>query len=148
MTTIATDGKVLAADTLMVGSYIDQIKVKKIWLDKNNGCLFGGTGDFNLLGKFKTWWLHDRYEKSGLEQGFPKIEDCELLMVKKEGVYFWNQSGISIEVGVPAAIGSGAKFAMGAMLAGATPARAIEIASRLDPYTNSEIIQLDLRMVV
>ena len=63
-------------------------------------------------------------------------EKWALLVAKREGVFLYQvDAPYPFQVRPPFGIGSGAEFAMGAMMAGASAERAVEIACRLS--TNS-----------
>ena len=57
MTTIATDGKQMAADTLQVGEYIDQVESAKIFRIK--GEIVGIAGDYSEARQYLEW-LHKK----------------------------------------------------------------------------------------
>ncbi len=63
-------------------------------------------------------------------------EDFEVLIVCRDGAFHANHLCRAVKVIDPfIAIGSGRKAALGAMHAGATAKRAVEIACKVDPYT-------------
>lgn len=135
MTTIATDGKTIAADTLAVGRWKDSKRVQKV--HSINGCLVGGAGELVEILRFKDW-----FEAGCPEDNKPDLEDSfSALVLYPDGtakacyhkLYFY-------DVGLPYAIGSGAEYAMGAMVAGATPEEAVIVASMLDNNTNDDVI--------
>lgn len=136
MTTIATDGKTMAADTQQHGQYIDQFVLQKIQLiDKS---LVGVAGNTLCAQLFFQWlWNKKSEDEPILGKTF------EALIIGRVVLYM-NKRLIPIEVGAPAAIGSGARYAMGAMLAGATPEEAVRIAMQLDPFTGGEVKYLTL----
>lgn len=126
MTVIATDGKTLAADTQQNGQYIDRLPARKLYR-LQDGSLAGGAGLVASVRKLIRWL-------DGLEKHPLDIDDdtCVLVLTPEGRVYYHDRRLEPVEVGSPAAIGSGAPFAMGAMLAGADPKRAVEIAIELD----------------
>jgi ATP-dependent protease HslVU (ClpYQ) peptidase subunit len=142
MTTIATDGDTMAADTQMSGGYIDRINAVKV--GKNSlGMLFGTAGnaedteDFMLAMKELTKQRPMPRLKFGHEH-----KDFEGLVVSLGEVYWYGVNGVPVLVGSPAAIGSGQKFAMAAMMCGKTPKEAVEIAMQLDPDTGGGVIEV------
>lgn len=142
MTTIATDGKTIASDTQMTGYYIDRINAVKV--EKNSiGMLFGAAGcsedttDFMRVMKE----LRTQYPMPYLICGH-EYKDFEALVVFQGKVYWYGVNGVPVLVGSPAAIGSGQKFAMAAMLCGKTPKEAVEIAMQLDTNTGGGIIEV------
>lgn len=46
-----------------------------------------------------------------------------------------------VEIEVPAAVGSGSELAIGAMLAGASPMEAVQIACSRDPFSGGQLIE-------
>lgn len=137
MTTIATDGKRMAADTWQTGNYIDQFALQK--MEVIEGTLVGVSGSpLHALLFFE--WLRE-----GNSNDEPILGKAfRALRVSSLGVWFWDKQLTPVEVGAPAAIGSGARFAMGAMLAGATPEEAVRVAMELDPFTGGEVKCLTL----
>jgi 20S proteasome alpha/beta subunit len=129
MTTIATDGLTLAADTQQNGQYIDRVSARKLYR-LQDGSLAGGAGLVASVRKIIRYL--DGLD--GLEKHAPDIDDdtCVLLLAPDGRVYYYDRRLEPVEIGAPAAIGSGAPFAMGAMLAGAAAPRAVEIAIELD----------------
>lgn len=61
--------------------------------------------------------------------------------------YMYENRLYPYEVHPPFAIGSGFKYAMGALLAGATATQAVEIAIRLDKNSGGPIQTIDLRNI-
>lgn len=66
-------------------------------------------------------------------------------MLRPDGTVYWiDKHNEPAEYLLPAAIGSGSEYAIGAMLAGKTPAEAVEIASKRDLTTAGTITALHL----
>lgn len=136
MTTIATDGKTIAADTQQCGNFIAPVPVRKLW--RIGGRLVG------MAGAIEDYLLFLEWLKSPKSRDKPTLgKHFEALVVEKRVEVFY-RSLIPVEVGAPAAIGSGSSFAMGAMLQGASPASAIRVAIKLDPYTGGKVKCLTL----
>ncbi len=133
-TTIAFDGKALAADSQ--SSAITGFKVtgrKKIV--KINECLIGSAGYVSDIKKFQEWFTDPCQRK-------PRLESFSAIVVMPGGdAYEYDESCIGNEIKAPFAIGSGAKAALAAMKAGAGARRAVEIASEVDIYTGGEIVE-------
>lgn len=72
-------------------------------------------------------------------------KDFEALVVFQGETYWYGVNGVPVLVGSPAAVGSGKKFAMAAMLCGKTPKEAVEIAPQLDPHTGGKVIELSAK---
>lgn len=136
MTTIATDGKQMAADTLQVGEYIDQVESVKIF--RIRGELVGIAGDYSEARHYLEW-LHNGSKKES-KPTFDKDADFEAIHATEQGVYHVTKNMYRVAIGKPAACGTGGTFAVAAMLAGATPTEAVEIAVRLDPYTGGKVV--------
>ncbi len=98
-----------------------------------DGRIAGFTGVSYAVPAFLAW----------LEAGgeLPELhEDFEALVLKTDGhCLSYNHKGYSIEQPVPAVAGSGGAIALGAMLAGADPRRAVEIAIERDTGTGGTI---------
>jgi ATP-dependent protease HslVU (ClpYQ) peptidase subunit len=140
MTTIATDGKTVAADTLMTSNIrdcFDFIKVRKIGKD-----IVACSGGADEIVAYFNWI-------SGKSTVKPIIEESNkfhALHVNKDGVFYtcapnWSK----FNVDVPYALGSGGSIALGAMLAGASPAEAIRIAMKKDLYTGGTVTELHVK---
>jgi len=132
MTTIACNEYGMACDSMQHGNYIDRISIKKIF--EINGCLVGVAGNPGYMKQFLNWYRTQRHE-------FPELgEDFAALESTPDGqCFYWDSIGVPQEVGFPAAIGSGANIAIGAMMAGATPSQAVRIAMELDMSTGGDL---------
>lgn len=130
MTTIATDGESMFSDSQQTGSYIDRVVVVKVY--KVKGSLWGFCGSI-AQGLVFLKWLDGGDKPTDLDA-------FEALQVDDEGkVFNWQRRLQPVEVGTPAAIGSGGEYAMGAMMAGASPRKAVEIACELDTRSGGKI---------
>lgn len=124
MTTIAFDGKTMAADKQTSGGYIEGgvTKVRKI-----NGSVYAATGVMEDMQEFFAW-----IENGGDK---PKLGDFEALEAKGRNCWWYGEKLVRCKTTLPAAAGSGARFAMGAMMAGADAKKAVDISAKLDPHT-------------
>jgi ATP-dependent protease HslVU (ClpYQ) peptidase subunit len=133
MTTIATDGKTMAGDgqaqTDM--TIVDSNRRKVFRL--TNGSLVGCAGNSVDAISFRRW-LDDDGNKPHIKEEF-----AALVLNKNGDVEYYDRLLVPLELSLPTAIGSGADFALAAMDAGASPAQAVEIAARRDPYTGGTI---------
>lgn len=135
MTTVATDGKSMFSDSQQTGSYIDRVGVLKVY--KVNGSLWG------VCGSVAQWLVFLKWLDGGDKP--TDLDDFEALQVNDKGkVFNWQRTLQPVEVGTPAAIGSGRECAMGAMLAGASPRKAVAIACELDSYSGGKVRGLRL----
>jgi ATP-dependent protease HslVU (ClpYQ) peptidase subunit len=133
VTTIATDGKIMAGDTLTTaGGYVVRhaVKVHRA----TDGRIFGCCGPSVDALKFKAWMTDPAAET-------PKLgDDFTALILNVDGTVDWIDCAlIPVKSLAPAAIGSGCELAIGAMLAGANPAQAVGIAGQRDTGTGGEI---------
>ena len=125
MTTVATDGKSMAGDS-QCGNPTIHCEVRKIQRAKD-GALLGICGQAFDLAGFLLWY------ECGMS-GEPNVSaDFEGLILLPSGVAICvDEKGRKFEHAVPAAVGSGASVAYGAMDHGATPTEAVAIAIKRD----------------
>lgn len=129
---------VLAADKRMSWH---NATVTKLWAFDNEEALFpvlGGAGTFTSVRQAAAW-----VESGADPDNKPETDDKDyhLLAVDRNGKIWLAADSLEwmpIEEDM-AAVGSGSYYAMGALLAGATPERAIEIASEMDSATGNGI---------
>lgn len=137
MTTIATDGKTMAGDSLTTGGnhrVAFHPKVKRA----ADGSLFGCSG-LSWCGERFARWMTEGGEKPELHDEF------SALVLKPDGtVEYYCQKLEPVSYVVPMAIGSGDDLAIGAMLAGKTPAEAVAIAIERDKNSGGTITVLEL----
>lgn len=140
MTTIATDGKSMAADSRGCANNIvrndSEVKLHRISGGRITGC--SGT-----IGAAKAYiaWL-DKNDGSAK----PKVDDgFRALVLHPEGRIEVHCNDEMPDIAqAPAVLGSGGSLALGAMLAGASPAEAVEIAAMRDPFTGGTITELSI----
>lgn len=126
MTTIAFDGVTMAADRQQCGRYKFLCLEPKIFRMK--GSIFGTAG--NVEDKIiLREWLSGKGDKPEIVDSFAALE------ATPNGLYYWSSEKAKFRFPLPAAIGTGAEYAMGAMLQGATAREAVAIAIRLDEAT-------------
>lgn len=126
MTCIATDGKTMAADGYCTGNgIIHGRSVRKVHRLKD-GRICGIAGSSYAHVAFIPW-----LESGGESPDVP--EDFEALVLHPDGrCQSFNHKCLGIDQETPAVSGSGGALALGAMLAGATPAQAVAIACERD----------------
>lgn len=140
MTTIATDGITLSGDSQVTGCGTIHSKSFQKVHHLNDGSVFAYTGQPYDL----QHWLEFL---NGAVDKLNASEDSEALVLRSDGtVLCFNHIGRCYEQSVPAATGSGAAHALGAMLAGADSAHAVSIAALLDPYSGGSVTTLSPRM--
>lgn len=134
MTTIATDGRTMAGDgarfrnDIMVAA--SAAKVNRL----SDGSLLGCSGASHDCIALRLWI-------DGGEQGHrPRAGSLSGLHLKPNGeLLYYSEKGPPVPAEIPATAGSGGELALGAMLAGASPAEAVRIAAQRDPYTGGNI---------
>jgi ATP-dependent protease HslVU (ClpYQ) peptidase subunit len=138
VTTIATDGTSMAGDGLAIchGTIVDRSCVK-LWRIET-GEVVGCAGSREDALAFIAW-------RQGKER--PKIKQpFEALVLSLVGTVTYHTEkdleGVPSEL--PASVGSGMDYALAAMDAGASPERAVEIASLRNPETGGKITVLHL----
>lgn len=123
------------SDSQQTGSYVDRIDVVKV--HRIGGSLWGLAGAM-AEGVAVLNWLNGSDKPVNLKR-------FEALQLNAEGkVFHWDESLVPVEVGAPATAGSGGEYAMGAMMAGASPKKAVEIACELDTRSGGKIRGLKL----
>lgn len=141
VTTITSDGKTVAADGLRVAgdepSVHDAVKIERI-------------GDA-IVGFCGTWFFRDAAVKwwrdGAVPDQMPKTADnysWDLLVFKAGGVTVYSHDALypDHDFPYPFATGTGQYYARGALLAGANPRRAVEIAAACNIRTGGAIIEL------
>lgn len=138
MTTIATDGKSMAGDQGMGADCLHGL-INKIQRAKD-GAILGSTGQAFDYPGFLAWY------EDGCE-GEPNVtEDFEGLILKPDGTILCvDEKGRHFVHPAPAAVGSGCRFAYGALDAGVDLKRAVEIAIGRDNHSAGEVVILHLK---
>ena len=137
MTTVAWDGKTLAADSQVTIGNCRGSGTKLVSNDR--GYIAAGAG---TLGEVLPWlsWVLNGMDMD--ERPSSLGEDSVVIIVPPRGSPLWF-AGSHIPTKLPRkkfAIGSGSDFAMGAMAAGADAVTAVKIAADHDVYTNRKVI--------
>ena len=132
MTTIATDGKSMAADGRCVtgSETIVEDACRKI-VRLKDGRILGLAGKRSDLFLLEAWFNDPASPK-------PKFEGDALLLAP-DGVFFVDSALIPIASQTPIALGSGKDHALTAMDIGASPGVAVHLASLRDPFTGGTI---------
>lgn len=132
MTTIAWDGKTLAADT----QGLFKRNVKKLFAIHGKG-RFAGAGEYQDVLLAREWLIN-----SGEK---PKLDTFEGIFIDdyESKVYRFETKLVFTKVEGCHALGTGRDFAMAAMMCGKTAKESVQIASSLDPDTggNVEILE-------
>lgn len=145
MTTIAFDGKTLAADSLAVyNGVVSNRNAKKI--RRVDGNLFALTGTPALFDAFVEWYIG-----GAKPADVPKCQDNDdnytrLIVIKSDGRCFQYMPAIPYadELCAPFAWGSGSQIALGAMMAGCDAVGAIKVAIEVDVCTGGDVVSESL----
>lgn len=134
MTTIAFDGKTLAADRQMGGIF----NVKKIFKVPQGWA--AGCGDYDNILEI-VCWLQEGADRDDMPT-LPDKNDTDVIIIVPSGKVQWLSWPYLRFVELTeerVSFGSGSEFALGAMAAGATAKQAVAIACRYDPHTGQGI---------
>lgn len=134
MTTIAWDGKTLAADRRMAG-YMTTCKIFPV-----DGGYLAGAGAMDQLVEVAAY-LQAVADKPDL----PESQESEFIVVRGSEA-FWLTWPHLREVRIResfAALGSGSEFALGALAMGANAKTAVQVAAKFDPYTGGGVDTVD-----
>lgn len=138
MTTIATDGKTIAADGQstagdMVTS-LESVKLARL----PDGSIIGGCGDLSPMRRA----INCLHAPDAHPDDF--TGEFTLLRLYPDGkIVSYEGCLFAFELPAPVAIGSGREFAMGAMLAGKKPSEAVEIAKQRDIYSGGNVLVME-----
>lgn len=139
MTTIATDGRTMAGDSLSTAEG-ERVAIQQKVHRLKDGRIIGCCGCAIEITKSVRWLDNPDSEKPTLDG-----DDFSALLLNADGtVDFIDKAAEPIRYLTPMAIGSGGNFALVAMLAGKTPAEAVEIAMLRDTRTGGEITVMEV----
>ncbi len=139
MTTIATDGKSMAGDSMTsAGGEVTMLAPKVHRMD--NGSIIGCAGDTTDCRAFVRYMREQKGERPSLGENF------DALILHPNGNVEWmDHKWEPLAYTVPNAIGSGGRFAIGAMMAGASPKEAVRIACERDTCSGGPITSMKRR---
>lgn len=151
MTTLATNGLVLATDSLSVygGEPVPRDAIKYTITD---GFLFTIAGTRCLLDPFIKWFL-----AGAKPELYPRTHSTDItfevwVMYRDpngvHGISYNHECPYADPMVFPAATGTGRKYALGAMYAGLSPAEAVRIATKLDVHSREPVQEIDLYKVL
>jgi ATP-dependent HslUV protease subunit HslV len=148
MTTVAWDGKRMAADRMITFGAIGVRALRsKIRTGAYHGlpALFAGAGTIIYYEAVIDWLIAGMPDEHKPEM--PQTPDSfTVMVVTEQGVYCYIDSLRPIPLGqIPWALGTGADYALGAMDAGASARRAVEIACARDTGSGLDIDVVTLR---
>lgn len=149
MTTIATDGRSIAADGLVVlGSEVVSRDAKKLQVvDYERSGRHGPPVVYGIAGPIAMFSALIAWHESGADpRGVPPGElDWSLVVARRGLVQLYSRAcPWPQKLGPNAAVGSGEDLALGAMLAGASPREAVAIAAGVDIRSGGAIQVIDL----
>lgn len=142
MTTIAWDGKTLAADSLVTRGFTQVDMMNKIITGMNDGLIFALCGDRSDYERISLWIELKVESLKEARDTYPiKDEDSEILMITKAGVFHYEGDckGHTSKINHKFAIGSGYQFALAAMDHGKTAVEAVEYAMTRDTSTGGKV---------
>lgn len=147
MTTIvaSVSHKIMVADSkVTIGKGISYPTTKII---KAHGVIAGAAGDAGDCSRFLEWAKDEFKSKSKPKFQVMQGDDLiDALVIMSSGIYFYSPGYPDLEK-INAdfyAIGSGGKPARAAMMLGATPLQAAEIAASCDDYSGPPFMVLEL----
>jgi ATP-dependent protease HslVU (ClpYQ) peptidase subunit len=145
MTTIAWDGKMLAADKLSCygETRCTVTKIRRL----NDGSLAGGAGDFSFILGMLAWLDEGSNPVTFPAHQRDKDDWQPVLHITTNGtILLYERTPHPIVREDPfTAIGSGKAYALAAMSMGASAEKAVAIAGRFDPATGDTIDVLTIR---
>lgn len=145
MTTIATDGRTIAADGLRCcGNEPLSTSERKIVVE--GGAIYALTGDYAVIRACIEWHKNGANPKEAPPHWDAPDGGWTLIVIEQgpKLVAYRSRLPYPDPHPFPQAFGSGCDYAVGAMHAGASPRSAIEIASRLNVHTGGEIQVVDI----
>lgn len=146
MTTIATDGRTIAADGLAcIGNEIVQWDCPKIVV--REGRIYALTGS-DALGRAAIEWHIAGADPSKLPVA-GRDATWSLIVIDgplpiRTATRYTEAMPYPDLFPLPQAFGSGCEYAMGALLAGASPRESVEIAAKLNCHTGGAIQVVDI----
>lgn len=140
MTTIATDGKTIAADSLTIYNGRERGMKPATKMVRHGKRIYASAGSAGILEVLAQWAASGAALPDPLKD--TKAE-WDLLELSSRGVrHMCNDVPFFLDVLPPFAIGSGSAYALGAMHVGATPEEAVRVAAMLDCNTGGEIVAM------
>lgn len=146
MTTIAMDGKTVAADSLVCfGHERGRLPAKKLVVD--GGYIYAVSGWSSLIRPLIEW--HKAGGDPAAAPRAPKDGFWSLaVMVDGKWFLYSSEAPYPDEIGTPFAIGAGADHATGAMWAGKSAREAVELCCQHLTHTGGEVQVIDIESVL
>jgi len=136
MTTVAYKAGVIAADTMMCAHNAFDGHVTKI---AKFGGLLAGAGGSSAMCRMWFDWLRGGLNGEPPKQIANEFDLDAFAVIPGGRLLYWDGQGMLHCRAEMYAVGSGAKFALGAMHAGATPEEAVRAAMAFDCFTGGDI---------
>ena len=136
MTTIAWDGKMLAANRGMIISphAYSEDKIERVVVQREHWSLpgiksgvkafFTGAGMSQHIDRYRNWL------ETVDDDDPPDTDQCHCLLVTKRLTLMIDSAGLGSKVRKPIGLGSGGEIAFGAMLAGKSAADAVRLVAK------------------
>lgn len=134
MTTIAWDGKILAADGMLTSGDEAQSRTWEKILELESGWI-ASAGNFDINRHLQQWIAN------GMQVPAPKIEGRAIFVPKKRGraIMIYSELYDMRSRGEKMAIGSGDAYAVAAMAAGCNAISAVRIAIKFDTKSGGKV---------
>lgn len=140
MTTIAYDGKCLAADSLVTEGGMRVGRTTKI--GKVGRVLFGVSGNLGQQIQFQDWMRGGMRGDPPSFLGVDGDGGSTAIVIANGRILTWDRDRWDVLEAPYYAIGSGSKIAMGAMHVGATAVQAVRAGIDLDTSSGGKIVVL------
>ena len=142
MTTVATDGHTMAADSMLTYGVMERAHMGYSKIFKLAGCIYGFSGRDDMVEQAREWIISGADPKKR-----PKLEEDSvwILKIDKKGkCWAAYETLIFVSRPVPSAIGGGAVVAETAMYLGKSPKEAVQVAIDLTQGSGGPIQVLAL----
>lgn len=139
MTTIAWDGKTLAADTQATSNGLRDNHAVKAW--RHGRILIACCGLAALAQRFRSWVL----DGMDGESPYDGAEDGNGLVITADHVLCYGTSGVWPVSQPFYTLGTGYQLAMGALAMGASAEEAVRVAAQFDTMTGGAVTVLSLQ---
>lgn len=142
MTTVASDGRVMAADSMLTYGAMERSAPAQPKIFKFDGCLYGFSGRDDMVQQARDWITSREGPKKR-----PKLEEDSvwILKIDAEGkCWAAYETLVFVPRPLPCAIGGGSVVAETAMYLGKSPAEAVQVAIDLTQGSGGPIQTLAL----
>lgn len=135
MTTVVCNREAMCADTFITGGTTSTaVRASKIF--RFDGALYGFCGDARQAYRVREWIEGGSRGPLPWFDDLKLDEDLDILILRRTGIYIMDGHGVVIPIHDDiAGVGSGSHYALGALAAGASLERAVEIAAERDDMT-------------